>query len=383
MNTSTAMAFARTDTSRMSEWWWTVDRWLIAGVGLLIGVGFLMILAAGPAAAGRLGLADNHFVMRQAVFLVPALLLMVGVSLLDVKEMRRFAMLLLAGSIFAVILTHLFGPEIKGAHRWLYIGPFSLQPSEFLKPALAVTCAWLLAEGKKNDQMPGTLLAIGLFGICTSLVLLQKDLGQTVLLSLVFGAQLFVAGLPMMLVVILGVVAVTGLALAYMFLPHVTSRVDRFLDPESGDTYQIDVARDAFEAGGFFGLGPGEGLIKARLPDAHTDYILAVAGEEFGAFVCILLIALFAFIVLRALGRIVSEPDHFVQLAAGGLIVQFGMQAIINIGVNLNLMPAKGMTLPFISYGGSSLLALAIGMGFVIALTRRRSGRIPHLGSIS
>ncbi|MGB0920984.1 MAG: FtsW/RodA/SpoVE family cell cycle protein [Alphaproteobacteria bacterium] len=383
MNTSTVMAFARTDTSRMSEWWWTVDRWLIAGVGLLIGVGFLMILAAGPAAAGRLGLSDSHFVARQAVFLIPALGLMIGVSLLDLKEARRFAMLLLAGSLFAVVLTHFFGPEIKGAHRWLYIGPFSLQPSEFLKPALAVTCAWLLAEGKKNDQVPGALLAIGLFTVSAALVLLQKDLGQTVLLSLVFGAQLFIAGLPMMFVVVIGILGVTGMVLAYMFLPHVTSRVDRFLDPESGDTYQIDVARDAFEAGGFFGLGPGEGIIKARLPDAHTDYILAVAGEEFGALVCILLIALFAFIVLRALGRIVSEPDHFVQLAAGGLIVQFGMQAIINIGVNLNLMPAKGMTLPFISYGGSSLLALAIAMGFVIAFTRRRTGRIPLLGSIS
>lgn len=364
--------FSRTDTSRLAEWWWGVDRWLLAGVGILLCVGLVMIFAAGPAAAGRLNLGEWHFVLRQLVFLVPALGLMMFCALLDLQQIRRFGLVMLVGAVGAVILTHIISPEVNGATRWIYIGPLSLQPSEFVKPAFAVVVASLIAASRRDDSVPGAWIAVGLFVMIAALVLAQKDLGQTALLTGIFGVQLVVAGLPFVLILVLGVIALSGVVLAYLFLPHVTSRVDRFLDPAAGDTYQVDKAHDAFAAGGLLGQGPGEGFVKSQLPDAHTDYIFAVAGEEFGALICLALIGLYAFIVLRGLSRAFADNDLFVQLAASGLLAQFGGQAIVNIAVNLDVIPSKGMTLPFVSYGGSSLLALSIGMGFILALTRHR-----------
>lgn len=377
--------FSRTDTSRIAEWWWTVDRWMLGLLLVLVGIGLVMIFAAGPAAAARMNLSSSwHFVIRQLVFLGPAMALLLAVSLLDLKQVKRLSLLVYAGAIGLVVMTYLFAPEVNGARRWIYVGGFSLQPSEFVKPAFAIVAASLIAQGKRDPSLPGVWIAVALFGGTAALVLGQKDFGQTALLSLVFGAQLFIAGLPLIVAIGLGLAGVGGIVLAYLFLPHVTSRFDRFLNPAQGDTYQVDRAQDAFAAGGLLGRGPGEGVVKSQIPDAHTDYIFAVAGEEFGALICLIVIGVYAVIVLRGLNRAFSDSDHFVQLGASGLIIQFGLQAIINMAVNLDLAPSKGMTLPFISYGGSSLLALSFAMGLMLALTRERvPGLYSHPGILA
>ena len=370
------IALSRSDTSIVGRWWWTVDRWTLAAVGMLIALGCVLTLAASPAVALRIGLNQYHFVHRQILFLIPALTIMFCTSLLTPLWVRRVALLGFVGFTFLMAVTLVAGSEIKGAHRWLYLAGLSLQPSEFVKPCFAVVAAWMFSEQRRSPGFPGQLISILLYIIVVSILLMQPDVGMTVVISAVWFAQFFLAGLPMALVGLGSAAGAVGLGGAYLLLPHVASRIDRFLDPAQGDHYQIQRALEAFQAGGLFGRGPGDGLVKSVLPDAHTDFIFAVAGEEYGVFLCLFIVALFAFIVLRGLSRLLSENNFFVLLAGAGLLTQFGLQAIINIGVNLRLMPTKGMTLPFISYGGSSLVALAFGMGMLLALTRSR----PNLG---
>jgi len=369
------MRFGRTDTSLIARWWWTVDRWTLAAVMALIAAGSLLALAASPPVAQRLGYDSFHFVARQLMFLVPSMTIMFAVSLLPPRDIRRLALLVFCVSLVLAALTPWFGPEVKGAHRWFKLGPIQVQPSEFLKPSLVVLAAWMFSEQAKGEGVPGNAIACALLAMAALVLVRQPDVGQTALLIMVFGAVFFLAGLPLIWVGGLAVLGMLGLKLAYLFLPHVTSRIDRFLNPASGDTFQVDTARDAFMTGGLWGRGPGEGIVKRVLPDAHTDYIFAVAGEEYGFALCLLLLALFAFVVMRGFGRVMRESDHFVQLAASGLVILFGLQAVINMAVNLDLIPSKGMTLPFISYGGSSMMALALGMGMLLALTRRRVGQ--------
>lgn len=372
------ITLARTDRSAVGQWWWTVDRWTLAALVLLLGLGTVMSLAASPAVATRIGLEPYHFFYRHLIYLLPAMIVMFGVSLLSPRGVRRLASLMFVGALVLMIGTLLVGPEIKGATRWLYIGPFSLQPSEFMKAGFVVVCAWMFAEGSKRQSgIAGNSIAAALWIVTVGLLVLQPDFGQALLVTGTWGAMFFLAGIPWIWIILLAGLALGGAYGAYIMMPHVASRIDRFLDPSSGDTYQIDTALDAFSRGGFLGMGPGEGTIKRVLPDAHTDYIYAVTAEEFGALICLLVLAVFGFVVLRAFARVMGETDRFVQLAACGLAVLFGIQSIINLGVNLNLLPAKGMTLPFISYGGSSLIALAIAMGMLLALTRRRvSGQV-------
>jgi len=365
---------ARTDTSLVGRWWWTVDRWSLAALALLLAAGALLVMAASPAVADRIGLDSFHFVRRQAVYLAPAIAVMIGVSLMTPLNIRRIAVIGFFVVVLLMAATLLFGHEVKGARRWLSIAGFVVQPSEFIKPFFAVVAAWMFAEHQRNQNFPGHLVAVVLLALVTGLLVLQPDFGMTVVIGAVWFAQFFMAGMPMTWIGAMALVGLLGVAAAYALLPHVASRIDRFLDPASGDSFQVDTALAAFRTGGLTGRGPGEGTVKSILPDAHTDFIFAVAGEEFGLFACLLLVALFAFVVLRGFARMLSERNAFVMLAASGLLIQFGMQAIVNMGVNLRLMPAKGMTLPFISYGGSSLLALALGMGMVLALTRRRAG---------
>ncbi|WP_439817449.1 putative lipid II flippase FtsW [Zavarzinia sp. CC-PAN008] len=369
--------FARTDNSMVARWWWTVDRWTLGAVAGLCAIGLVLTMAASPGVAARLDLDSFHFVKRQIGFMLPAIAIIFAVSLCSPLQVRRLACIALLGSYAAVWLTLVAGPEIKGAHRWIQLGPVSIQPSEFLKPSLAVVCAWMFAEHHRDERFPGRLIATALYLMAVAALILQPDFGQTVLVTAVFIIQLFLAGLPMIVALVLVGMAVAGGIGAYVTLPHVQSRIDRFLNPESGDTYQIDTATDAFVTGGFWGRGPGEGVVKRVLPDAHTDFIMAVAAEEFGTILCLVLVALFCFVVLRGFARLLQEDDSFVTLAGAGLLAQFGLQAIINVGVNVHLLPSKGMTLPFISYGGSSLLALALGMGMVLALTRLRPGLKP------
>lgn len=365
---------ARTNRSRIAEWWWTVDKWTLFGLFSLMLVGGVLALAASPAVAMRINLPPFHFVYRQMFFFLPAIAAIIGVSLLTVRQVRRLAVFVFFASFLLMVLTLFIGPEVKGAHRWLQVGPVGIQPSEFVKPSFIVLVAWMFAEAQRVKGFPGTAIAIALYAMVVCVLALQPDFGQLMLVTMVFGAIFFMVGLSWRWIGALGTVALVGAIAAYSFSPHVTSRVDRFLNPESGDTYQIDRALDAFHTGGFFGRGPGEGEVKRILPDAHTDFIFAVAAEEYGVLVGLIIIGMFSFIVLRTLKRAMSEPDLFIQFASCGLVALFGFQALINMAVNVNLMPAKGMTLPFISYGGSSLVALGFSMGMLLALTRRRAG---------
>ncbi|MGF9756353.1 putative peptidoglycan glycosyltransferase FtsW [Microvirga sp. 0TCS3.31] len=363
---------SRAERSAFGDWWWTVDRSLLAGLAILMLAGLVFLMAGGPPVAERLGLSTFHFVNRQVMFLVPALFIIVTVSFLSLRHLRRLALLVYAAGMVMILLAFQYGPEIKGAHRWIMIGPLGLQPSEFVKPAFVVLSAWAFSEGARRKDVPGTLMAFLLLPATIIPLILQPDFGQTMLVTIVWCGLFFVAGLHWFWVMGLGGAGLLGIGAAYQFLPHVRARIERFLDKDSGDTFQVDTAMESFSRGGWLGRGPGEGSVKRILPDAHTDFIFAVTAEEFGIIVCIALLMVFAFIVLRGLSLARRSDDTFCRLAATGLIFMFGLQACINMMVNVHLMPAKGMTLPFISYGGSSLLSLALGMGFLIALTRRR-----------
>ncbi|MEQ8318849.1 MAG: putative peptidoglycan glycosyltransferase FtsW [Rhodospirillales bacterium] len=365
-------ALNRTDTSLLGRWWWTVDRWTLAAIALLLAFGAVMTLAASPAVAERIDVGSFHFIKRQAVFLSLAALTIFGVSLMSLKGIRRLAILCTLVSLFLMLLTLFLGAEIKGATRWLSIAGFSLQPSEFVKPGLAVVAAWLFARQRMDDRFPGFQMSIAVYLVTVAILLLQPDVGMTIVVSVVWGTQFFVAGLPLIFVAMIGVLFVGAGVGAYFTFSHVQLRVDRFFGPDSDIGYQAARAIEAFQRGGIAGRGPGEGRVKEVLPDAHADFIFAVTGEEFGMLACLVLVGLFAFVVLRGFGRVMKRDDLFVLLAVTGLLSQFAVQALINMASSVSLIPPKGMTLPFISYGGSSTLALAVGMGMVLALTRER-----------
>jgi cell division protein FtsW len=360
---------SRAQRSTFNEWWWTVDRLLLAALLALALTGIVLLLAASPAVAERIGIQNMfHFVNRQAFFLVPALAVLVGVSFLSPHNIRRMALLVFAVSVLLVIATLMFGAEVKGSRRWV----FGIQPSEFLKPSFVVLAAWLFSESVKRPDVPGNILAMLLLVGSVALLIMQPDFGQTMLIAIVWGALFFMAGLHWFWVFGLGGAGVAGIVAAYYLIPHVTARIDKFLNPEGADTFQVDTAMESFLGGGWLGKGPGEGTVKRILPDSHTDFIMAVTAEEFGILFCMVLVLLFAFIVLRGLRHGYRLEDPFCRFATVGLTLLFGLQSSINLMVNLHMMPAKGMTLPFVSYGGSSLIAVAYAMGMVLALTRRR-----------
>ncbi len=367
--------FSRADTSVMGRWWWTVDRWTLAAIAALMAFGTMLALASSPAVAERIGVDSLYFVKRHLVFLPVAVAVIIAASLLSAVQIRRLALIVFAGCLLGLAATLLFGVEINGARRWLSLGGLSVQVTEFAKPTFAVVTAWLFAEKVRDAKFPGYSFAVVSFALLAGLTISQPDMGQTAVIGAVWMAQFFLAGLPMWMVVGLVLLGLAGLAGSYMTLSHVASRIDRFIDPATGDTYQIERSIEAFANGGLFGQGPGEGTVKNVLPDAHADFVFAVAGEELGLVLTLVIVALFAFIVLRGLLRTIGENNLFILLAVSGLLVQFGLQTLINMASSLQLIPTKGMTLPFISYGGSSLLAIALGIGMVLALTRRRSGQ--------
>ena len=369
-------SLSRADTSTLGRWWWSVDRLTLLAIAVLIGFGYVMMLAASPAVAERIHVSRDSFILKQVVFLLVAALVVIGVSLLSPKGVRRLALAGCVGALALTALTLFAGVEIKGARRWISLPGMTIQPSEFLKPCFAVTAAFLLAEGRRTRGFPGMVLAFGVFALILLLLKSQPDIGMLAVVTAVFFAQLFVAGLNLYLVGVgAGCLAGAGVG-AYALFPHVRSRVSRFLDPATGDSYQVNRALEAFGNGGLLGRGAGEGRVKDVLPDAHADFVFAVMGEEFGLVVCVLVLGLFAFIVMRGLLRLLAEHDEFVILAAAGLVASFGLQAFVNMASTLHLIPTKGMTLPFVSYGGSSVLAVALGMGMLLALTRRRSRMI-------
>jgi cell division protein FtsW len=375
MTPSQAHAFARSDRSPLGVWWWTVDRWMLGVAALLIGIGVALSFASSPAAAMRMNIGDPfHFAVRQCVFGAGAAVILLSVSMLEVKTIRRAAFFIWLAAIAVMIALPLFGHNAKGATRWLEIGGFTLQPSEFMKPALVVLVAWMFAEGQKGQGVPGVSIAFGLYFLSIGLLLIQPDVGQSVLITVAFGAAFWMAGVPISWVMLLGGVAVAGLSSTYFLFPHVASRVHKFVSPDGADTHQVDRAAEAIRAGGLVGRGPGEGVMKRHVPDLHTDFIYSVGAEEYGLVFSLLLISLFALLVTRGLYRAMKLNDPFEQVAAAGLFVLVGQQAIINVAVNLNMIPTKGMTLPFISYGGSSMLAMGLTLGMALALTRRRPG---------
>ena len=372
---SQAHAFARSDRSPVGMWWWTIDRWMLGVTALLIAIGVALSFASSPAAAMRMNIGDPfHFAVRQCVFGAGAAVILLIVSMLEVRDVRRAAFFIWLASIAVMVALPLFGHNAKGATRWLEVGGFTLQPSEFMKPALVILVAWMFAEGQKGQGVPGVSIAFGIYALSIVLLLVQPDVGQSVLITVAFGAAFWMAGVPISWVMLLGVAAIAGLSSTYFLFPHVAARVHKFISPDGADTHQVDRAAEAIRAGGFLGRGPGEGVMKRHVPDLHTDFVYSVGAEEYGLLFSLLLIVLFALLVTRGLYRAMKLNDPFEQVAAAGLFLLVGQQAIINVAVNLNMIPTKGMTLPFISYGGSSMIAMGLTLGMALALTRRRPG---------
>ena len=363
-------AIARTDNSVLGRWWWSVDHFLLGALFALLGTGIVLAFSATPPVAERLKLETYYLIKHQLVFLMLSVAVMLGISMQSPQTIRRLSCCILAVSFVLLIMVLFCGSEIKGASRWIRIFGISVQPSEIAKPAFAVTAAWLIALGKRQEKFRGTLAASIVFAVLACLLIRQPDFGMTVTVSVIFITELFLSGVSMLVMYILGVCGAIGVISAYFFIPHVQSRIDRFISPETGDTFQVKTAMEAFKNGGLLGRGPGEGTVKNILPDAHTDFVMAVAAEEYGLLICLAITVLFAIIVLRGFYLIFKDKNLFTLLAVSGLLVQFGLQALINIASTLSLIPTKGMTLPFISYGGSSLVSLGFGMGVVLALTR-------------
>lgn len=368
-------AFSRRDTSALGRWWWTIDRWSLAALLCIVTIGVLMSFSASPAVAARINADPYFFVKRHAIMLCPTLFLFWATSMLSTLHVRRLAAGLYILSIFLLVYTLVGGIEIKGARRWIHMGGFSLQASEFIKPSLAVVTAWMLSEKYRDLRFPGVTISLLLTGIGITLLVLQPDLGMTLVVATTWVIQIFVAGLPIIWMLLMGGLGIVGLTGSYFFMPHVTKRVNQFLTPQApDDIYQVTQSLEAFMQGGWFGRGPGEGIIKRHVPDAHADFVFSVVGEEFGLWMCLFIVVLYGLIVLRTLMRAVQVPSMFVLIASSGLAVQMGLQAFINMASALYIIPTKGMTMPFVSYGGSSLLALGVSMGMLFALTRRRHG---------
>ncbi len=365
------IAFSRNSRSAIANWWWTVDKVLLLLVGLIIFIGVFLNFSASPSVANRIGVGAFHFIKRQLFFLPLAAGLMLFLSMQSLKTIRRTAIIGYVLTIILMIMTLFWGEETKGASRWIRIFGFSLQPSEFIKPTFAVVAAWLFEGQKKYRDFPGDLLSMTLYGFTLILLLLQPDVGMSVVVSLVWGFQFFLAGMSLVLVGILGVLGIALLIAAYFLFPHVQVRFQQFLASGNEVSYQVKKAMEAFQNGNIFGMGPGEGVVKMHIPDAHTDFIFAVAAEEYGMLLCLVIVALYACVVVRAMLISCKDNNLFIILAAAGLSASFGLQGIINMASTLHLMPTKGMTLPFISYGGSSLLAVALGMGMLLAITRK------------
>jgi cell division protein FtsW len=363
---------SRLERTPFAAWWFTIDRALLAALLALMLGGIVLSLAASPPVASRLGLEPFYFVSRHVLYLMPALAVLLATSFLPPRHIRRLALIVFVASLLLVAATLQFGAEVKGARRWIVLAGINIQPSEFLKPAFVILIAWLFGESARRPEMPANTFALALLLVAVTGLVLQPDFGQTMLVALVWSALFFLAGMRVVWVVGLGGAAAVGLAAAYMLIPHVAKRIERFRDPSSGDTFNIDQALESFQRGGWFGRGPGEGTVKRILPESHTDFVFAVAAEEFGIVLCLLLVAVFSFIVLRSLRHAMRSEDPFARFGVAGLAILFGLQSAINMAVNLHLMPAKGMTLPFISYGGSSMISLAYGMGMLLALTRGR-----------
>lgn len=366
---------SRLDTSPIARWWWTVDRSSIGIAFALAAIGIMILIAAGPGAAERMGIESPfYFLFRQLMFMPFAIGSMLALSTLSPLQARRLGTVVFAGSLSLCVAALFFAPEINGARRWFSLGSFALQPSEFLKPGFVIFAAWMLAEGVRDPKFPGAAIAMACFALSAGLLVLQPDYGQASLLAGGWMAMFFIAGASLIWLVAIAAAAVGVIVAGYFLSPHIAGRIDVFLNPESGNSYQVRKALEAIGNGGAFGRWGDGAAVKHSLPDAHTDFIFAVASEEFGLMAGFLILGLYAAFVMRAFVRASSQRSVFVQTAVCGLATIIGLQSFLNIAVNLRALPAKGVTLPFISYGGSSLLATALSVGLILALTRRAAG---------
>lgn len=366
---------SRSSRFMMTEWWRSVDQMMLILLLCLLGAGIVLSMAASPAAAHRLGVDQPfYFLFKHLVFVSIGLGGAIFVSLFTPRGARRIGILALIGSAVLMAALPSLGYEVKGAVRWIRLGPFGLQPSEFVKPAFIVFAAWMFAAARRDPNVPAVPIVLCVYALLVFMLIRQPDFGQSFLLTLCFAAIFFFAGVSLGWVIVMMGLTILGVFGAYLALPHVRARVSSFLSPDKADSYQTEKALEAIANGGFFGRGPGEGAVKYSLPDGHTDFIFAVTVEEFGFLISAILILLIAAFVVRAFSKALRLNDQFCQLATAGLATMIGMQAIINLCVNLNMAPSKGMTLPFISSGGSSILALCFSAGLILAFTRRRPG---------
>lgn len=361
---------SRTDGSIFGKWMWTVDRWLLGIILILAAFGIVMSFSSTRVNAERLGYDTYHFVVRHAFFLAVALVVMLIVSMLRPRTIRRLGVLTLLGAFGMMMLLPFFGTNIKGGTRWIYLFGVSVQPSEFAKPAFAVVTAWLMSLELQEKRWRAKAAAWAVFAILAGTLLSQPDVGMTLTVSAIFFAELFVSGLSMFWCSLLGFIGMVLPVPFYYTLPHFRARIDKFINPEQNDTFQIKTAMEAFKSGGFLGRGPAEGVVKKILPDAHTDFIFAVIAEEYGILICLAVVTLFAVFIVRGLLLVMKDKNPFILYAVTGLMTQFGVQAFVNISSALGMIPTKGMTLPFISYGGSSLVSLGLAAGMILGLTR-------------
>lgn len=366
------MMFSRAEKTPLAEWWWSIDRELLGALIMLLAVGMVLSFGASPAVAERIGLDEWHFVIRHALFCLLAIPVMLATSLLNQRQARFVALATLVVMTILLWATLHFGTEVKGARRWISIAGWTIQPTEFVKPAFAVIGAWLFSEFMIHRNVPGRAIATIIMGLLVGALLLQPDLGQTALVMATWAVLLFFSGISWWVIFGLGGAAGGLLVGGYAFFPHFARRIDSFINPEDGNTYQVDRALQSLMEGGWFGRGPGESVANRLIPDAHADFVFSAAAGEFGIVFCMGLVGLIGFIAIRAMLAAQRQASLFARLAASTLAAQFAMQSGINLAVNLNLMPAKGMTLPFVSYGGTSMIAVAFGMGLMLALTRTK-----------
>ncbi len=356
----------------VSRWSQSMDQPILCALVALFCFSILLVTAASSAAAGRIGVNEYFFMIRQVVYLAIASVIITFASMLDKKIIRRLSVIGFLINIGLLLLVKLYGYEIKGAKRWINLFGLSMQPSEFIKPFFFVLSGWILSVKFEAKFFPAVTISTCLYLLMAIFLITQPDIGMLRLISISWFLQIFVSGIPWIMIIVMAAFGLSGIWLAYTFLPHVTHRIDTFLFGDISNNYQLSKSILAYKKGGMYGLGPGEGVIKHSLPDSHTDFIFAVAGEEFGSITCMVIACIFGFIVIRTLILMIKEEDPYVIIATVGIISQFAIQAIINMSVTLNLMPTKGMTLPLISYGGSSIISIAIDMGIILSFTRKK-----------
>ena len=368
------MIITRSDRSNIALWWWTIDRYLLTGFFMLILIGIFLVMASSQHLTQSLNLSSHHFTLRHILYGTLSIPIIISFSILNQRQIKIISILGMVISILLIFSTVIDGDKIKGAQRWLYIGNISFQPSEVCKPFFIIFNAWVLSLWAEKKDFPGWIWSITSISIISALLLLQPDLGMTILFIFTWGFQLFITGIPLIIIIFLIISFPIFMIISYHNFDHVKIRIDSFIE---GTTYQVSKSLQSFEAGGLLGKGPGEGLYKKSLPDAHSDFVFAVAAEEYGALICSFIIIIYASIILRTLFYTIRNDNLFLILAIAGLAFQFGFQSLIHMASNTDLIPTKGMTLPFLSYGGSSILASAIIAGMLLGLTRTNNSLVP------